>query len=120
MANVFFSGVLSLGEEVCELSITVIIKRTCLSSAAGTVSSWCLTLLSTVVGAIGEKKRCNDAHSTARIALTFLLNLPLKNPNVLTSFLTVNSTKTEKKMGIHTNMLKEISISSVVKLHAMH
>ena len=44
----------------------------------------------------------------------------LKNPNVLTSFLTVNSTKTEKEMGIHTNMLKEISISSVVKLHAVH
>ena len=78
MANVFF-GVLSHGEEVLEFSITVIIKRTRLSSAAGTVSSWCLTLLSTVVGAIDEKKRCNDVYSTARIALIFLLNLPQKS-----------------------------------------
>ena len=117
MANVFF-GVLSHGEEVLEFSITVIIKRTRLSSAAGTVSSWCLTLLSTVVGAIDEKKRCNDVYSTARIALIFLL-ICLKNPNVLTSFLTVNSTKSKKEMGIYTNMLKEI-ISSIVKLHAVH
>ena len=53
-------------------------------------------LQSTVVGAIDEKKRRNDDHSTARIALTSLTSLPSGNPNVLTSFRTVISSKTEK------------------------
>lgn len=57
-------------------------------------------LLSTVVGAVDENKRCSDDHSTARIALTSLTNLPSGNLNVLTSFRTVISTKTEKETSI--------------------
>ena len=57
-------------------------------------------LLSTVVGAIDEKKRRNDDHSTARIALTSLTSLPSGNPNVLTSLRTVISSKGEKEMPL--------------------